>query len=202
MSLNRKTMLLLTITGFILGIIFCMTNTTKTIYEGFNNNDKCYNLLIKKGNELHLLNTKKAKIPGVNPIIFKNLEEYAEFVEWQQHMNIKCPALYFEETYNTQNKKGLRMLDDPLNPNAGLSSNISREAPEQLLRDANRDDPPFNKGQYAGIDPLNQYVGVHTPLDKVTSKAFEHSSAMSNQWQGVKESRKIVSKGHFNDRKR
>ena len=202
MLIKNKGLLLLVITGFILGIIFCTSNTTESFYEGFGNKDNCYNLLIKKGSKLHLLNTKKAKIPGVNPIIFDNLEEYAEFVEWQQHMNIKCPALYLEETYNTQNKKGLRMLDDPINPKAGLSSNISREAPSQLLRDANRDDPPFNENQYAGIDPMDQYVGVQTPLDKVTSNAFEHSSAMDNKWKGPTISREIVKKGHFDNRRR
>ena len=30
-----------------------------------------------------------------------------------QKVGIKCPILYYEETYNTQNQKGLRLLDDP-----------------------------------------------------------------------------------------
>ena len=37
--------------------------------------------------------------------------------------------------------------------------------------DANRDDPPYNQNNYAGIDPQDQYVGVRTPLDdyKITT---------------------------------
>ena len=37
----------------------------------------------KKTNELILKNSKLAEIPGVNPIVFKSLEEYTEFIDWQ-----------------------------------------------------------------------------------------------------------------------
>lgn len=197
--MSKKTKICIMVIIFIIGMLFCITTKKQQLYEPFNNNN-CHNLLIKKDNEIHLLNTNKAKIPGVNPIIFKNLEDYAEFVDWQQHMNIKCPALYFEETYNTQNEKGLRMLNDPFEPKAGLASNIVRKAPTQLLMDSNRDDPPYNQNQYSGIDVHDQYIGVQTPLDKITSNAFEHSSAMNTKWKGVKESNKIVKSGKFSNR--
>ena len=83
---------------FILGLLFTLTYKHTDLVEGFDLNDKCPNLLIKKGKELHLVNTKKAMIPGVNPIKFDNLEEYAEFVKYQKYMNINCPILYYEET--------------------------------------------------------------------------------------------------------
>mgnify|MGYP001389711821 FL=1 len=35
----------------------------------------CPDVLIQRGNEIHLENTKRVKIPGVNPIVFKSLEE-------------------------------------------------------------------------------------------------------------------------------
>ena len=66
---------------------------------------------------MHLLNTRKVQI-RVNPIKFDNLEEYAEFVQYQK--NEQCPIL--NKTYNTQNNKGMRLLNDPLNPNGGLNS--------------------------------------------------------------------------------
>ena len=62
---------------FLAGLYYCLTYSTKNIYEGFDNNDSsCPNVLIRQGNEFVLKNTKLAEIPGVNPIRFKNLEEY------------------------------------------------------------------------------------------------------------------------------
>ncbi len=155
---------------FVLGFYFCLTYKSRCLRENFKGSN-CPNILIKKGKELHLENTKKAKVPGVNPIIFKSLEEYAEYVTWSQKVGIKCPILYYEETYNTQNQKGLRLLDDPLNPSAGLPSNqINRQVPVMNLIDANRDDPPYNQNNFAGMDTNDQYVGVKTPLDNITLK--------------------------------
>lgn len=194
---------------FLLGLVFCANYKTADLYENFGGNiglnNKCHNLLIKKNNELQLINTKKAMVPGVNPIIFKNLEEYAEFVEWQKHMNIKCPILYLEETYNTQNVKGLRAMNDPLDPQSGFPSNappLDRKAPTKLLSDANRDDPPYNQNQYAGFDPDDQYIGVETPLDRINSYALKEASAMDSAWKGVQKSQEIVERGAFKDRTR
>ena len=59
---------------FVLGLIYVTTYKHIHLVETFELNNKCPNLLVKKGNELHLVNTKKALIPGVNPIIFKSLD--------------------------------------------------------------------------------------------------------------------------------
>ena len=40
-------------------------------------------------------------------------------------------------------------------------------AKKQLLRDANRDDPPYNDDSYPGYDKENMYVGVKTPLNEI-----------------------------------
>ena len=197
--------MILIIVAFIVGLIFCSTYKTADLYENFDAGSRCHNVLIRKNNELHLLNTKKAKIPGVNPIVFKNLEEYAEFAQWQQKMNIKCPILYLQETYNTQNVKGLRLLNDPLTPQSGFPSNpppLDRTAPTQLLKDSNREDPPYNQNQFAGFDPEDQYIGVETPLDRINSIALQDASAMETAWKGMRESNRIVDSGAFKDRTR
>lgn len=74
-------------------------------YEGFVNpkNDVCPNVLIKKGDKYYLQNTKKVIVPGVNPIMFNNLDEYEEFIKWQKSQGINCPILFVEYAYNTQN---------------------------------------------------------------------------------------------------
>ena len=62
--------------------------------------------------EIYLLNKRKAVIPGVNPIRFDNLEQYAEYLRWQRRVGIRCPVLFFEEGYNTQNQKIWRHVHD------------------------------------------------------------------------------------------
>ena len=64
---------------FLLGLVFCMSYSSKDFQEGFDSGN-CPNLLVQKGSEIHLVNTNKAEVPGVNPIIFKNLEEYVEYI--------------------------------------------------------------------------------------------------------------------------
>ena len=63
--------------------------------EGFNT-DNCPNLLIQKGSEIHLVNSNKAEVPGVNPITFKNLEEYVEYMKWMKANNINCLFIHIE----------------------------------------------------------------------------------------------------------
>lgn len=64
--------------------------------------DSCPNMLIKEGNRIYLYNTKRREVPGVNPIEFKSLEQYREFVEWQRMSGIRCPVLHVEHTLNAQ----------------------------------------------------------------------------------------------------
>jgi hypothetical protein len=163
----KKYKLVFIVIAFLIGLYYCFIYNSKCVKETFVSNN-CPNLLIKKGNQLHLVNTKKTMVPGVNPIKFNNLEEYSEYVSWSQKVGIKCPILYYEETYNTQNEKGFRLLDDPMNPSAGLPSNLhQRPAQTRQLRDANRDDPPYNQNSYAGVDVQDQHIGVKTPLDNI-----------------------------------
>ena len=143
-----------------------------------------------------LLNTRKAKVPGINPILFNNLEEYTEFVQWQQAMKIKCPILYFQQTYTTQGEKGFRMLPDPVEKQAGLPS--THRAQRQPLYDATRDDPPYNQNSYAGADPTDQNIGVYTPLDKLYhSKNQTSDSAMDKNWHGAIKTQDNINKGIY-----
>ena len=139
--------------AFLFGLYFCLSYKSENLLENFQGIGQCPTMLVKKGKELHLINTQRALIPGVNPIKFNNLEDYAEYIKWSKKVGIKCPILYYEQTYNTQNERGFRLLDDPLNPSAGLPSNLPgpQKAPTQLLTDSNRDDPPYNKNNFAGL---------------------------------------------------
>ena len=71
---------------FIIACVFLLGSyyiTHPCNQEGFKGSFKqhCPNLLIQKNNEIFLYNTKKANVPGVNPLKFNNLDEYTEFVD-------------------------------------------------------------------------------------------------------------------------
>ena len=105
--MNSK--LIIIIMVFLFGLYICLNYKTSDVVENFKGSTDCPNLLVKKGKELHLVNTKKTLVPGVNPIRFNSLEEYAEYVEWSQKVGIKCPILYFEQKYDTHNNIGVKM---------------------------------------------------------------------------------------------
>ena len=90
-------------------LLFCLKYRHRDLVEGFEKkkdiyypddedkeDDRCPNLLVKRGKYIYLLNKRKAIIPGVNPIRFDNLEQYAEYLQWQRRVGIKCPVLFFE----------------------------------------------------------------------------------------------------------
>jgi len=204
MKINYK--LITIIVAFSIGLFFCLRYKSSDLLENFQGMGQCPNMLVKKGKELHLINTKKALIPGVNPIKFNSLEDYAEYVKWSKKVGIKCPILYYEQTYNTQNERGFRLLDDPLNPSAGLSSNppaTRQPAQTQMLTDANRDDPPYNENNFSGFDADNQYIGVKTPLDNITLQQENGSlSTMDSNWVGGKCTQNAINAGKFEGRTR
>ena len=71
--------------------------------EGFDNpndpvDNKCPTNLIKDGNKLLLYNPKLAKVPGVNPIHFKSLDDYSTYIEWQRVNKVRCPVLQLDKS--------------------------------------------------------------------------------------------------------
>ena len=71
---------------------------------------------------------------------------------------------------------------------------------QQLLVDASRNDPPYNKNSYPGFDQDNQYQGVDTPLDKLynieANKTYS-DNAMDQNWGGVEYSKRVVGSGYY-----
>jgi hypothetical protein len=150
--------------------------------------NRCPNLLIKKDDAYYLYNSKKANVPGVNPIRFNNLEEYTEFISWLKGQGIRCPVLQLQQTYDTQGERTYRItqVPDPENPNdlitAAIPEQVSADdllhvrqldgvmlgsdgqiqAPLTKLYDAGHD-----KGSMPGYDPQGQYIGLNTPLDQM-----------------------------------
>lgn len=191
---------------------YVVCNYTSSMVEGFGGRSgyECPDIILKKGNKIYLKKSNKAIIPGVNPIVFDNLEEYVQFTEWQRSQNINCPVLYLEQTNNAQGKMIYKMRPDMFNPHGGLNSFFPEEvqtttAPqyeESLLIDAARNDPPYNKNMYPGFDGQNQYIGLEVPLDKMfheQEKQVKSDNPMDKNWGGVEYSEESVETGKYKD---
>jgi hypothetical protein len=199
--MNNKLVIISSI--FILGLLFCLTYKSKDVVEGFSTSD-CPNIIVKKGKKLHLINTEKKMVPGVNPIVFDNLEEYADYIKWAQGIGIHCPMLYYEQSYDAQNNRGYKLSGDPLNQDMEIAADpYYKKAQDRLLLDANRDDPPYNQNNFAGFDPNDEDVGIKTPLDNITMSTENGSpNPMDANWKGHRFTQEAIDNGEFSGRTR
>lgn len=173
------------------------------------NNDRCPNILIQHGSEIFLYNSKVEKVPGVNPIRFKSLDDYSEFMDWLQGRGIRCPVLFLQFSYDAQGQAVYKMRPSPTDLQGGLSPNTPYSpAPAALVQmmDASRDNPPFNNQMYDGFDPLNFNMGDYTPQDaafrekELTMKYSDNP--MDANWGGIRYSESAVASGIYADRTR
>jgi hypothetical protein len=215
---------------FLLGLYF-ITQSNKV--ETFTSADikiaeNCSDVLIQKGAELFLYNSKRLDVPGVNPIKFANLEEYVEFTEWQRSQGILCPVLFLQHAYDAQNNDVYKARLSPTDLRGGvpdLSMNprimpapssypvqgagappIYRDPKnaagiESQLIDATRDGKPYNQNDYPGFDAHDLYIGLTTPLDKLFNEPLEKISAnpMDTNWGGAEFTQSLVDTGYYKD---
>ena len=196
---------------FLLGLYISMNYTSKMVENMTNPQYECPDIILKKGNRIFLKKSGKAEIPGINPIVFDNLDEYAEFLKWQRSQNIRCPVLYLEESYNAQGKRVYKMRPNLFYPQGGLNS-YNPEDPQTLptapkyeespLIDASRDDQPYNRNSYPGFDQDNQYIGLEVPIDKLfhdQEQNIKSDNPIDRNWGGVKYSQDSVKSGKYKD---
>ena len=212
---------------FLSGIYFYAKTSDPNYYEGLTNNNglRCPNMLIQKGSKFYLYNSKVAKVPGVNPVEFDNLEEYTEFLDWQRSQGIRCPVLYLQSTYDAQGNAVYKVRPSVSEPQAGLPPSAaapmgiaSQVSPTMesslgdpnalaypnptLLVDATRNDPPYNKGSYPAYDETSYYVGTTTPLDMmdVSQEQSQVSpNPMDPNWGGSEYTQSLVDKGYYKE---
>ena len=110
---------------FLLGFYFIYkSNDIETFSPTVDNvknklTEKCPDVLIQKGAAFFLYNSKRANVPGVNPIKFDTLEEYVEFTEWQRSQGILCPILYLQHAYDIQGEPVYKARPSPTNMQGG-----------------------------------------------------------------------------------
>ena len=189
--------------------------------------ENCPDVLIQKGAALFLYNSKRANVPGINPIRFEGLEEYVEFTEWQRSQGLLCPILYLQHAYNAQGEPVYKARPSPTNLQGGQQDFVIR--PDALIP-PNIMPPPINVpiqgiyGEsnlvpaqqqnslpmdytyngpdiYAGFDEQNQTIGLNTPLDKMFNQTTGVSpNPMDHNWGGVEFTENIVKAGYYKGR--
>ena len=196
---------LMMFTIFLLGLYFIFNNPLE---EGFKETSdmpyQCPNILIQKGNTFLLYNSKLAKVPGVNPLTFNNLEDYTEFVDWQRSNDITCPILFLQESYDLQGKPVLKARSSPTNLQGGLPDKMVErtKAEQSKLLDAGRGKNAYNKNLYPGYDPKGQYIGLETPLDKMFNAPDNTISpnAMDTTWGGREYTDSVIEESDYKQR--
>lgn len=204
---------------FVLGLLFYLmpslgieikSKEGMEVMAGSRRKRMCGDLLVKEGNQIKLYNSNTASVPGVNPIVFNNLEEYGEFVAWMKSQNIHCPVLVLEESYNVQGDKtytpsgDMRFLGAVSDDLIQMPYEGNGQSVIQPIIDASRDNPPYNMGDHQGYDPLNQQIGRITKLDLEPTDVImnnESPFATDPNWGGPAYSRRLLDAGMFDEDK-
>jgi len=165
---------------------------------------RCPNVLIQKGAKYYLYNSEIAQVPGVNPIMFNNLEEYTEFLEWQRGAGIRCPVLYVQNSYDAQGNRVYKVRPSVSELQGGLPPTTHVPLPLKFtpLVDATKNDFPYNNNSYPGFDQTSYYVGAITPLDMMKNSEANmlySDNAMDPNWGGADYTQALVDAGYYKD---
>jgi hypothetical protein len=204
---NVSNQLVFTIIVFILGLYFVLNYSSLHAAEGFTTTGqhRCPNLLIQKGTEIFLYNSKIAKVPGVNPVKFNNLEDYVEFTDWQRSQGIVCPVLFLQHMNDAQGKDVYKIRPSPVDLQGGLPPMVDTTAAIQMptvtkLMDSNRNDPPYNTNSYPGFDASGFNMGDFTPLDAlnfIQQDSGLSPNPMDSNWGGPKFTQHLIDSGYY-----
>jgi hypothetical protein len=208
-----STLTYLFIVLFLAGLYFYAKYTGTKYSENFTNNNnekRCPDILIQKDSKFFLYNSKVAKVPGVNPIEFDNLEDYTEFLDWQHSQGIRCPVLFLQQTYDAQGNPVYKVRPGVSEQQGGLPPSYPLAPNPTLLVDATRNDPPYNNNSVPSYDQTDYYVGTTTPLDKMNNNqnsvqdenmlyAGPSANPMDTNWGGADYTQGLVDKGYYAD---
>jgi hypothetical protein len=194
---------------FVIGLLFTLTHTSKSVREAFEgatsddgsfapNKNRCPNILIQKGSQLYLHNSRLANVPGVNPLKFNNLEEYVEFTEWQRGQGIRCPVLYMQHSFDAQGKPVYKIRPSPLDLQGGLPpvadpGAVAANANANFIDDG--DKPPMNANSYPAFDPMEPNAG--SPKDNIKKLKGLSANPMDPNWGGDAYTQSLIDAGKY-----
>lgn len=197
---------------FIIGLMFTMTHTANSVQEAFQgrtgtndkpNKNRCPNILIQKGSELYLHNSRLANVPGVNPLKFNNLEDYVEFTDWQRGHGIRCPVLYLQHSFDTQGNPVYKIRPSPLDLQGGLppvASDGVMAYDDVVATNVNEsieyaDKPPMNADTYPEFDPMEPNAG--NPKDNLKKLKGLSANPMDPNWGGDAYTQHLIDIGKY-----
>jgi hypothetical protein len=194
--------LIFVIVFIILGIYFMINFNNEVesnnILEGYINSTnkgfKCPDVLIQKGKRFFLYNSKLAKVPGVNPIEFQNLEDYTEFIDWQRSQGIRCPILFLQFSYNAQGDPTYKIRPSPTNLQGGLPS-----TPSTYIYPSNNN---ISKDilDIPDIPDMNNYSSetINSSIEEERNSGLLYSpNAMDDNWGGIEYTENMIKDGNF-----
>lgn len=175
------------------GLYFYLRNShyDETVFEGMTasaSDARCPNILIQKGAKYYLYNSKLAKVPGVNPIMFNNLEQYVEFIEWQRGAGIRCPVLYVQNTYDAQGERVYKIRPSVTELQGGV--------PPSSCSASTRGRPPINRMVPPRADDqaeMDENMLHNNDGDNVSA------DPMDPNWGGVRYTEKLVRQGVYKE---
>ena len=204
--------IILITTMFIIVTYFVLNYTSTDFKEALtigndNSESNCPNVLIQKGSQLYLYNSKKHTVPGVNPVIFNNLEEYTEFLEWQRASGLVCPVLYLQHSEDAQGGTLYKIRPGPTDLQGGLPPVSSIRTPPTRrhitkMLDYSLGDRPYNLKSYPGYDDSNMDQGEFTPdmmLDYITQSTGQSPNPMDPNWGGSDFTQALIDAGYYKD---
>jgi hypothetical protein len=165
----------------------------------------CPNILVKDGNDILLYNTEAPRKEGENPLKFKDLDDYSEYLEEQYKNGVNCPVLFLQKESDVQNNDVYRIRQSPFYIEGGLPAlpmEIHDNSVPLKVVDASRENG-YNTGMYAGFDPYGFDIGRYTELDVVHDSTSKTASGSINpadpNWLGVISTQKAVDDGVFKE---
>lgn len=171
------------------------------------NSLRCPNVLIQKGSKYYLYNSKVDKVPGVNPIMFNNLEEYTSFLEWQRAAGIRCPVLYVQNSYNAQGQREYKIRPDVNDLHGGLPPSVT-SSPKRA-RFANLPANDYEAVQNVSIaenmmfnndeNVSDQNLVRESAYAKIVPELGLSPDPMDPNWGGDKYTQSLVDAGYYAD---
>jgi hypothetical protein len=199
MIMNNKTLMVLILVVFILGLIVYATQRIRieTLQNRSKIGAKCPNLLVRRGNHLYLYNTTERN--DSIPIHFNNLDEYIEFTNKQRAEGVDCPILFLQQENDVQGNDVYRVRPSPFDQQGGMQPLNENGEP---ITDASRDGE-YNSNMFAGFDPQGQDIGTFNELDAIhlsTGNSNVSDNPMDVNWGGVEHTQGAVESGKYDKR--
>ena len=87
-----------------------LSKALKSVDSAFSVNQDCPNVIMEVNGRIHLYNTRKAKVPGVNPIQLDSLASYPELMSYLNAKGMSCPALFLRQSRGATGELEMQQL--------------------------------------------------------------------------------------------